>query len=105
MRRRTLALLLLLSLAYASAIVAMARGHRATRPEDCIQYNPYSLQIEDLGDKGWRLSDGKNWLQVLDNRDEAEGAMGLAQQNNYQCFIGRNNRRPDRVRYIVQYWK
>jgi hypothetical protein len=83
----------------------MARGHRSTRPEDCIQYNPYALQIEDIGDKGWRLSDGKMWLQVLDNRDDAEAALALAQQHNYQCFIGRNNRRPDRIRYIVQYWK
>ena len=105
MRTRTLTLLLLLSLACASVIVAMAGGHRSTRPEDCIQYNPYALQIEDIGDKGWRLSDGKIWLQVLDNRDDAEAALALAQQHNYQCFIGRNNRRPDRIRYIVQYWK
>ena len=105
MRTRTLPLLLLISLACASVIVAMARAHRSTRPEDCIQYNPYALQIEDIGDKGWRLSDGTMWLQVLDNRDDAEAALALAQQHNYQCFIGRNNRRPDRIRYIVQYWK
>ena len=105
MRTRTLPLLLLLSLACASVIVAMARGHRSTRPEDCIQYNPYALQIEDIGDKAWRLSAGTIWLQVLDNRDDAEAALALAQQHNYQCFIGRDNRRPDRIRYIVQYWK
>jgi hypothetical protein len=105
MRTRTLPLLLLFSLACASAIIAMARGHRSTRPEDCIQYNPYALQIEDIGDKGWRLRDGTMWLQVLDNRDDAEAALVLAQQHNYQCFIGRNNRRPDRIHYILQYWK
>src|ERR1041385_1731080 len=105
MRTRTLPLLLLLSLASASVIVAMARGHRSTRPEDCIQYNPYALQIEDIGDKAWRLRAGTIWLQVLDNRDDAEAALALAQQHNYQCFIGRDNRRPDRIRYIVQYWK
>ena len=105
MRTRRMALVLLLSIACASAIIAVARGHRATRAEDCIKYNPYNLQIEDLGDKGWRLSDGKMWMQVLDNRDDAEAALTLAQQHNYQCFIGRDNRRLDRKSYIVEYWK
>ncbi len=105
MRTRTLPLLLLLSLACASVIVAVARSRGSTRAEDCIQYNPYALKIEEIGDKGWRLSDGHSWMNVLDNRDDAEAALALAQQHNYQCFIGRDNRRPDRANYIVQYWK
>ena len=100
---RSVTFLLLLVLACATAI-SVARS-RTTKTEDCIQYNPYTLQIEDAGEKGWRLIDGKMWLQILDNREDAEAAMALAQQHNYQCFIGRNNRRPDRLRYIVQYWK
>ena len=105
MKTRTQILVLMLSVACASAIIAVAHGHRATGVEDCIKYNPYNLQIEDLGDKGWRLRDGSNWMQILDNRDDAEAALALAQQHNYQCFIGRNNRRPDRKNYIVEYWK
>ena len=101
MRRFTLVVFVSLACA---AVIAVASG-RANRLEDCIQYNPYTLQIEDIGEKGWRLSDGKIWMQVLDNREDAEAALALAQQHNYQCFIGRNNRRPDRIRYIVQYWK
>jgi len=105
MKIRRLPLLLLLSLACAGVIVAMARGHRFIGREDCLQYNPYAVKIEAIGDKGWRLSDGDNWMLVLDNRDDAEAALALTQQHNYQCFIGRNNRRPERGRYIVQYWK
>lgn len=96
---------LILSL-FLACVVAMtvARG-RASDPEDCIAYNPSSLEIEDVGEKGWRLRDGRHYLLLLDNREDAKAALALAQQHNYQCFIGRNNRRPDRGRYIVQYWK
>lgn len=101
---KKLALLLILIFLSSAAAFTLGRN-RATRPEDCIQYNPYTLQIEDKGEKGWRLTDGRIWLQILDNREDAEAALALAQQHNYQCFIGRNNRRPDRVRYILEYWK
>lgn len=99
-------LVLLLVLIFLSSAAAFIVGRsRETRPEDCIQYNPYSLRIEDDGEKGWRLTDGRIWLQILDNREDAEASLALAQQHNYQCFIGRSNRRPDRNRYILEYWK
>jgi hypothetical protein len=44
-------------------------------------------------------------LQGLDNKEDAEAALALARQYNYQCFIGRNNRRHDRLHYILEYWK
>ena len=66
-------LALLLGLISLSSAAAFTLGrNRATRSEDCIQYNPYSLRIEDTGEKGWRLTDGRIWLQILDNRDDAE---------------------------------
>jgi hypothetical protein len=100
---KSLTFLLLLVLASAAAIAAAPR--QTTKTEDCIKYNPDSLQIEDAGEIGWRLVDGKIRLQTLDNREDAEAAMALAQQHTYQCFIGRDNRRPERIRYIVQYGK
>jgi hypothetical protein len=80
---RKLALLTILILV--SGVAAFTATHNSiSRTEDCLRYNPYSLQIEDVGEKGWRLSDGRNWLQILDNREDAEAALALAQQHSYQ---------------------
>ena len=103
---KKLALVAVLTLVTSVGAFTVKRNS-ASPTEDCIQYDPYSLQIEDIGEKGWRLtsSGGNMWMQILDNREDAEAALILAQQHNYQCFIGRNNRRPDRARYIAEYWK
>ena len=73
---KSVTLLLLLVLATATAIATARR--QTPKTEDCIQYNSYSLLIEDAGEKGWRLTDGKMWLQTLDNREDAEAALAIA---------------------------
>ena len=73
--------------------------------EDCINYNREALQVIDEGQRGWLLTDGRSRMLGLDNEEDAKAALALARRHTAQCFIGRNNRRPNRKDYIVQYWK
>jgi hypothetical protein len=73
--------------------------------EDCVPYRTASLRIVDEGASGWLLTDGLSRMNMLDNRQDASNALILAQQFSKQCFIGRNNNRPDRTAYVVQYWQ
>lgn len=73
--------------------------------EDCISYNPGSLQVRDEGAGGWLLTDGRSRMATLDTRSDAEQALGVASGSSSQCFIGRSNSRPNRKDYIVQYLK
>lgn len=73
--------------------------------EDCINYNENTLSIVDLGADGWRLTDGTSAMEILDNADDANDALLLAQAYSEQCFIGRGNTRSNRLSYILQYWK
>jgi hypothetical protein len=73
--------------------------------EDCIYYNREALEVIDEGERGWLLTDGRSRMLGLDNEEDARAALALARRHTAQCFIGRNNRRPNRRDYIVQYWK
>jgi hypothetical protein len=81
--------------------------NRPLRPiaaEDCLPYDPRRLRIVDEGANGWLLTDGPMRMQMLDNQADAERALALAQRHTAQCFIGRDNTRPERKRYITEYW-
>ncbi|MCA1992616.1 MAG: PT domain-containing protein, partial [Coleofasciculus sp. S288] len=73
--------------------------------EDCIPYNSANLQIVDEGTSGWLLTDGRSRMLILDNEADAKDALVLAKRHTAQCFLGRNNSRPDRKSYIVEYWQ
>jgi hypothetical protein len=73
--------------------------------EDCISYNPDRLRIVDEGASGFLLTDGFSRMAMFATREDAEEGLRLAQLNTKQCFIGRNNSRPNRKDYIVEYWK
>ena len=75
--------------------------------EDCIRYNPEALEVIYEGERGWLLTEdgGRHRMLGLDNKEDAEAALALAKRHKAMCFIGRNNRRPNRRDYIVQYWK
>ncbi|HEX8845959.1 MAG TPA: hypothetical protein VF791_15010 [Pyrinomonadaceae bacterium] len=73
--------------------------------EDCISYNPSTLEIRNEGAGGWLLTDGNSRMLMLANRADAEQALGITSQSSRQCFIGRNNTRPNRKDYIVEYWR
>ncbi|MDX1639902.1 MAG: hypothetical protein R3281_18220 [Balneolaceae bacterium] len=81
-------------------------GLSATIPnEDCLPYNRGNLRIEDEGNRGWLLTDGSSRMVMLANEQDARNALAVARQHNMHCFIGRDNQRSDRQRYIVEYWK
>jgi len=80
-----------------------ATGPRA--PEDCIAYDPNDLRIVDEGANGFVLTSGNMRMAMLDNHADAGKALALARQHTHQCFVGRNNPRPDRAAYIMQYWR
>ena len=96
-------------LAAATIAFACADSEQTPAPaavaEDCLPYDPASLKIEDEGSAGWLLTDGESRMLTLDNKQDAETALALARKYKAHCFIGRNNRRADRCRYIVDYWK
>ncbi len=72
--------------------------------EDCLSYNPANLRIVNEGKTGWLLTDGRSRMLMLDNQADALDALALAKRHTKQCFIGRNNTRPQRKQYIVEYW-
>ncbi len=73
--------------------------------EDCLNYNPKNLQIRNEGANGFLLTDGTSRMLMLDNAQDAANALALARRHTSHCFIGRNNNRPNREDFIVEYWK
>jgi hypothetical protein len=89
-----------------AAAAAQIRLAAPVRPaaEDCLSYNAAGLKIVPQG-TGWLLMNGAESMLLLSNKADAEKALVVAKQNAAHCFIGRNNQRADRKRYIVEYWK
>jgi len=73
--------------------------------EDCISYNTSGLRIENEGANGWLLTDGNSRMVTLDNQADAEQALTVTRRFTKECFIGRNNTRPNRSDYIMRYWR
>lgn len=74
--------------------------------EDCIKYNPNNLNIVDEGANGWLLAEGASHrMQMFDNKQDAQEGLAVAKQKTNYCFIGRDNNRPNRREYIVEYFK
>ncbi len=73
--------------------------------EDCIGYDPATLQIVDEGATGWLLQSSVSRMLLLDNQADAEAALAAAQMYTEHCFIGRGNDRENRIDYILEYWK
>ena len=73
--------------------------------EDCVSYNPLTVGIFDRGALGWRMEDGAHLMLLFDNRADAERGLAVARAAGGRlCMIGRDNARPDRASYIVEYW-
>ncbi len=71
-------------------------------PEDCLGYDPATLEIEDLGAAGWRLDAG--FTVLFDNETDALRGLTLAEVFSDLCYIGRDNTRADPLRYLREYW-
>jgi hypothetical protein len=73
-------------------------------PEDCVSYNPSNLTVAALGD-AWVLKDGNHNMKLFDTKSDADNGLKVARNWKQLCFIGRDNSKPDRYRYIIDYWK
>jgi hypothetical protein len=91
--------------AYSSRETFLRDGGETSVIEDCINYNPNNLVIRNEGGNSWLLTDGRSRMKILDNQSDARNALALAKRHTSHCFIGRNNTRPNRRNYIVEYWK
>ena len=74
--------------------------------EDCIPYKADGLRLTDLGERGWRLSrdDGAVFM-LLDTKEDAERMLAVFRLHTALCYVGRDNTRANRDRYVFHYWK
>ena len=77
-----------------------------TGTEDCVPYNAATLQLIDEVPAGWIISrdDGAR-LIGLDTKADADIIMAVFKSQKLFCYVGRDNRRPDRQRFVHHYWK
>jgi hypothetical protein len=71
----------------------------------CVPYNPATLYLTEARGT-WLLSraDGARFKTFAD-REDAEAGLAIAKENNQLCYIGKSNTRPNRERYIMEYWR
>jgi hypothetical protein len=72
---------------------------------DCIPYNPNNVVAEDLDAAGWRLREGNHWMLLAHDLNDALAVLRWVERHTRMCFIGRNNKRPNRKQYIMTYWE
>jgi len=71
---------------------------------DCLSYDNNAVAAHNIGADGWQVTAGSQALVILDSQADATNAVALAHLNHHICFIGRDNTRPKRAEYIVEYW-
>jgi hypothetical protein len=72
---------------------------------DCLPYDPFALVLNDQGALGWTVTSGASSMMLLDNVFDAQLASNVAMAHTQQCFVGRDNTRPNRYAYIFEYWQ
>jgi len=71
--------------------------------EDCLSYDPASLTLADGGANGWYVLDGARSFLLMDTQADADAARQAMLAHTMICYIGRDNIRPDRSRYVHTY--
>jgi serine/threonine protein kinase len=79
-------------------------GETKAAAEDCIAYEPSSINVSKDKVVGWRVTDGQAVLATLDREEEARQVLALSRRYKGRCFIGRANTRLNRSDYIIDYW-
>jgi hypothetical protein len=74
-------------------------------PEDCLSYDPAALSVESPGGGVWQVMEGDRPMVSYATEADALAGLALAEAFRERCFIGRDNERPERRLYIVEYWK
>jgi hypothetical protein len=75
--------------------------------EDCISHDPSDLAVVyNSGQAVWQVLEGGTHAMLAYKRKvDADTAIAVARRYKKHCFIGRNNTRPDRTRYIMDYYR
>jgi hypothetical protein len=71
----------------------------------CSAYDPAALRIAEAKATGWVVTDGAANLLLLDNETDARRALALAKRHKAHCYLGRENERPNRNDYVIEYWE
>lgn len=77
----------------------------ALKKQDCVDYDQKKLTIQAKEPDGVGLMEGKKVLLWADNEKDAKRIWQEAVNYTSMCFIGKNNKRPDRREYTLQYWR
>lgn len=72
-------------------------------PVDVLSYDPAHLQIKDEEPNGWLL-EGSSRMKMFASQEDALNGLAVARRYRGHGFVGRNNARPNRRDYIVEYW-
>ena len=92
---------------FAAATVGIMQLGAQTRSgrEDCVRYDPSTLTLTEER-AGWQLSrdDGARFM-VLDTKEDADAMLAVFRAHSQLCYVGRDNKRPNRARYVHYYWK
>ena len=72
---------------------------------DCVGYEPAALRIADRKAAGQVVTDGSTDLLALDTETDARRALALAKRYKAHCFLGRNNTRPNKSEFVIEYWE
>ncbi|MET0132534.1 MAG: hypothetical protein ABW215_02970 [Kibdelosporangium sp.] len=73
--------------------------------EDCIAFTPSTLFVVRVSATEWSLRSGNMLMESFKTQAQASRGLKAARQYTKQCFIGRDNKRPDRSAYIMEYWR
>ena len=106
--KKTLLFVLVFGLGSATASV-IAQRDSSPQTEDrsvCVPYDPAGLSINERGSGVWDLERGDGAIfKVFANKEDAEAGLAVARDHLQLCYIGKGNTRPNRERYIMEYWK
>lgn len=64
----------------------------------CIRYDVEALEIEDVGEQGFVLTDGETRLHLIDTPADGRKALALARQHTRMCLVGAD------TGVIHEYW-
>lgn len=75
--------------------------------EDCISHDPNALAIvHNTTADVWQVVEGGTHSMLAYKREiDAQTGLAVAKRYKKHCFIGRNNSRTERYRYIMDYYR
>ncbi len=74
---------------------------------DIIRYDPAKVTARYIPEKDyWRIEEnGSHYMFIADNMADAMAMLAVVERFTKLCFIGRDNKKPDRKKYIMQYFE